>query len=191
MSLVLQHRTEGLCRSHGIPARLPEAAATATGRVVVVTGNVAQGIRRFQFAHSIEKSAAELIIEEDFQRPVLVQDLATPHRFSKSLLDQKAIGRKLEEFALVGACRRNGTRFSLYGDQLPALPADVIRLAGQPMALGNQHHIRTANAADHRQQPSPISQQTCAPNLPASTRPTSSAIARRDAPAKRRAHEAS
>jgi hypothetical protein len=106
---------------------------------VVAAGNTARSLRRFQFGHSVEESGAELVIEGDFQGPVLVQDLATPHRFSKSFLDEKAMGRKLEEFALVGACCRKGSRFELNGDQLLALPADVIRLAGQPMAMGNQH----------------------------------------------------
>jgi hypothetical protein len=107
----------------------------------VATGNVAHQFSRFQFGYGIEEFATELVIESDFQRPVLVQDLTTSHRFSKSFLDEKAICRKLENFALVGACCRNGARFALDGDQLLALPADVIRLAGQPMAMGDQHLI--------------------------------------------------
>jgi hypothetical protein len=48
-SLVLQHRTEGLYRSQGIPARLPEAAAAAAGRAVVAPRNVGHYLDRFQF----------------------------------------------------------------------------------------------------------------------------------------------
>jgi hypothetical protein len=65
----------------GIPASLPKAAATATGRAVVAARNVAHHVGRFQFGHRIAESAAELVIEGDFHRPVLIQELATPHPF--------------------------------------------------------------------------------------------------------------
>src|ERR1035441_5254390 len=111
MSLVLQHRTEGLCRSQGIPARLPEAATPATSRAVVAARNVAHHVGRFQFGQSIEESDAELVIEWDFHRPVLIQQLATLHRFSKSLLRSEEHTSELQDFALVGACCRDGAGF--------------------------------------------------------------------------------
>jgi len=43
-------------------------------------------------------------------------------------------------------CCRNGTRFALDGKQLFALAADVIRRAGQPMAMRNQHLIQRVSA---------------------------------------------
>jgi hypothetical protein len=81
MSLVLQHRTRGL--SQGIPAQLPEAAATTTGRSVVVARNVAHQFGRFQFRQSIKESDAEFTIERDIHRTVLVQEMATPDRLSE------------------------------------------------------------------------------------------------------------
>jgi hypothetical protein len=108
MSLVLQHRIEGLGRRQGIPASLAKAATAATGRAIVATCNVAHPFGRFQFGYRVEESRAKLVVESDLQRPVLIQELAPPHRLSESLLHQKAICRKLQDLALVGTRRRDG-----------------------------------------------------------------------------------
>src|ERR1035438_2301578 len=114
--MLLQHRTEGLCRSQGIAAGLAETATSAAGRAVVATGYVAHHFCRPQFSYGIEEFPAESIIENDLQGTVLVQQLAKPLRLSESLLHQKAIGRELPNLAFVGAGCRYEARFLLYLD---------------------------------------------------------------------------
>jgi hypothetical protein len=93
----------GSCRSQGIPAILAKTAIAAAGGAVVASGNVVHCLGRSQFGHSVAESGAELVIKGDFHRQVLEHKLASPHRLSKSFLGQQAMGRKLEDFALVGA----------------------------------------------------------------------------------------
>ena len=69
----------------------------------MTSGHVGHYLGCFQFGHSVEESGAELVIKGDFHRQILEHELASPHRLSKSFLGQQAMGRKLEDFALVGA----------------------------------------------------------------------------------------
>ena len=67
----------------------------------MATGNVGHYLGRFQFGYGIEELGAEPVIKRDFQRTVLIQELAAPHRLSESLLHQEAICRELQDFTHV------------------------------------------------------------------------------------------
>jgi hypothetical protein len=118
-------------------ADVVESAGPAPWGTGVAPGHIGRVHISSKLGQCIQKLRSGVPVVLDHEIAIGVVEYSTRRRFVFRLLDQQAIGRKLENMRIKRLGQSSGG-FDFYGDDMVMLVHQIVGLAGQPISMGEE-----------------------------------------------------